>query len=224
MDQPEIAAAITTLGWLELIKRIGGFLVIAGVAIEVGGDWLATPLHKKVDDARELQVEQLKKETAEAQLALARFRRPRAELLTTDALNEIAGKLRQFPGSKFDTGLSANSGEQADFLWRLEAALTNVSDAPQGVASAGWIELGWGVNTMGLGAQILRRGNRPVSGSVAAQNVEIHLHPSHRAQLLPAATALIEALNEAGIVAKDSGFNTHSSNDDAIHIVIGEKQ
>lgn len=73
MDQPEITAALTTLGWLELIKRIGGFMVIAGVAIEVGGDWWATPLHKKVDDARTLQLEQLKKDSAEAELALGKI-------------------------------------------------------------------------------------------------------------------------------------------------------
>lgn len=70
----------------------------------------------------------------------------------------------------------------------------------------------------------MRQGNRPVSGSVAATNVEIHIHPEFRKQLVLAATALVSALNDAGIVAVDAGFNANSTNTDAIHILIGEKR
>lgn len=69
MDQPDPASALTILGWLEFIKRIGGFMVIAGVAIEVGGDWWATPYHKIVDDARELEIAKLSAETSSANVA-----------------------------------------------------------------------------------------------------------------------------------------------------------
>jgi hypothetical protein len=48
---------------------------------------------------------------------------------------------------------------------------------------------------------------RPVSGAVGAVGVEIHIHPEDRQGLEPAATALIGALNEIGIAAKDAGFN-----------------
>src|SRR5713226_8051622 len=66
MEQPEVVAALSTLGWLELIKRIGGFMVIVGVAIEVGGDWISTPFHKKVEDARQLELSRLSAETEAA--------------------------------------------------------------------------------------------------------------------------------------------------------------
>lgn len=95
---------------------------------------------------------------------------------------------------------------------------------PEDRLNAGWIEIPWGFNRVGVGGQALFRGTRPVSGSVAAQNVEIHLHPEYRDKLLPAASALISALNDAGIAAKLVGFNTHTSNDDAVHVLIGEKQ
>ena len=165
----------------------------------------------------------LEKEAAEARLSLGKLQTPRATLLTGTALDTIAEKLKPFAGTKFDTGLAGSSGEQADFLWRLEMALTNLPP-PENRLNADWIEIPWGFNRVGVGAQALHRGTRPVSGSVAAQNVEIHLHPEYRAKLLPAATALISALNDVGIVAKEAGFNTHSSNDDAIHVLIGEKQ
>lgn len=71
MDQPEVVAALSVIGWIELIKRIGGFMVIAGVAIEVGGDWLSGPYHKIADDARELQIAQLTKDAGSARAAIA---------------------------------------------------------------------------------------------------------------------------------------------------------
>jgi hypothetical protein len=68
----------------------------------------------------------LEKEAAEARLSLGRLQTPRATLLTGAALDTIAEKLKPFAGTKFDTGLAADSGEQADFLWRLEMALTKL--------------------------------------------------------------------------------------------------
>jgi len=169
---------------------------------------------------------QLEKEAADSQLKLATLRTPRARLLTDNVLDSIADKLTPFKGTKFDTGLSVSSGEQADFLWRLETALTQVELYPNEARrkNAGWIELAWGFDRIGVGATAVFRGKRPVSGPVAAQNVEIHLHPSFRDALLPAATALASALMDAGIAAQIAGYNTHNSSDEAIHILIGEKQ
>jgi hypothetical protein len=65
---------------------------------------------------------------------------------------------------------------------------------------------------------------RPETGEVAVTNVEIHLHPEQRGKLKSAASALISALNNVGIEARDVGFNAHNSNSTAIHILIGEKQ
>jgi hypothetical protein len=128
----------------------------------------------------------LEKEAAEARLALARLGTPRVKLLTPAALDLVAEKLKPFAGTKFDTGLAGSSGEQADFLWALETALTNLPP-PENRPNAGWIEIPWGFDRVGVGASALRRGTRPISGPVAAQNVEIHLSPAFRPQLLAAA-------------------------------------
>jgi len=63
----------------------------------------------------------------------------------------------------------------------------------------------------------------PISGIGSGTNVEIHIHPQSRASLAPAAAALIAALTAAGIIASDEGFNLHTQNVRAVHIVIGVK-
>ena len=106
------------------------------------------------------------------------------------------------------------SGEQADFWWDLQPALVE----------AGWVHITW-QHPPGPLPMLLRQGiERPASGNVGAENVEIHLHPDHRSRLLPAATALIEVLNKIGITATDAGFNAHSTNKGAIHILLGDKR
>jgi len=139
-------------------------------------------------------------------------RKTRREILAgkTTAITE---RLQPFAGTQFDCGLNMNSGEQADFWWDLQPAIT----------AAGWAHLPWDFPPMVGGLLVTQGPDRPASGSVAAANVEIHLHPEHRERLLPAATALISALNEIGIAARDAGYNTHSANNAAIHILIGDK-
>jgi hypothetical protein len=226
MDGPELIAAKY---WSSLWEWIGDkafLIVVVALAIEFLAARFARPHREALDHARELQLAELQKEAADSQLKLATLRTPRATLLTNDALDSIADKLTPFKGTKFDTGLSGSSGEQADFLWRLESALAPVilypNDRQQ--KNAGWVELSWGFNRIGVGATAIHRGNRPVSGPVAAQNVELHLYPDFRDALLPAATALVSALRDVGIEAQIAAYNTYDSNDDAIHILIGEKQ
>jgi hypothetical protein len=71
---------------------------------------------------------------------------------------------------------------------------------------------------------VVHRNLRPVAGLVSAQNVEIHLHPSFRQALQPAAEALIAALKAINIDATEIPMNAHSSTDDAMHILIGPKR
>ena len=103
-----------------------------------------------------------------------------ADDLPAARVGRITATLTPFANTKFDVGFGEGDGEQADFVWDLEEAL----------AKAKWSQLPWGVHAVGI-ATILRGTNgRPLAGSVAAQNVEIHLDPCWRQSLLPAATAL----------------------------------
>ena len=140
---------------------------------------------------------QLEKEAAEANLKLARLTTNRDKLLKREGVREqMIASLELFEGTKYDAGLSMNSGEQADFLWELVTAVLD---------KARWVQVPW--KGPGLGISF---GNSPipVSGSVGAQNVEIHVHPQSRERFKPAMDALITALNNAGITARDAGFNT----------------
>jgi hypothetical protein len=99
-----------------------------------------------------------------------------------------------------------------DFLWRLEPKLTE----------AGWIHLDWA----GLGNTFVKPnwpGNH-VYGRIGANNVSIELHPEHEKALKPAADALVAGLNEIGIVAAVKFFNNNSTNNDAVHILVGPKR
>ncbi|MGO8833781.1 MAG: hypothetical protein ACLQE9_13335 [Roseiarcus sp.] len=142
---------------------------------------------------------------AEAQLELAKFRATRRSILSGHEAS-LTEKLKAFPGTEFDFGLAHGDGEAMHFAWDLHSPLV----------AAGWVHIPW----VDFGPK-LHQGNRPPSGQVAATNVEIHIRPQSRAKLLLAATELISGLNEIGIAATDAGCNMHSSNDTAIHILIG---
>jgi hypothetical protein len=187
-------------------------LVIVFLAVELIAGRIARRFEAAIDGARELHIAQLEKETASAKLALKRLTTDRVTLLTPENRAVILQKLTPFLGTKFDTGAAMNSGGQADFLWEFRPLLQ----------TAGWELVTW----IGPGGTPLRFGDTglPGMGAVAAQDVEIHVHPQSRATLGPAASALVAALNEIGIAAIDRGFNAHSSNVDAIHILVGERR
>jgi hypothetical protein len=147
---------------------------------------------------------------AEARLELAKFRAPRSSMLKGKTAG-ITEKLRPFAGTPFDCGFAKYSGEQAEFWWDLQPVLI----------AAGWKNVPWRYGESSGG---VTQGGRPETGEVAAANVEIHIHEKQRSKLAPAAAALISALNDVGIEAKDMGFNAHNSNITAIHILIGEKR
>ena len=157
---------------------------------------------EKQEEAAAL-VDSLKKE-------LDRLRIPRAFLLKGKT-DQITKRLMPFPATEFDCAFAHNSGEQADFWWLLQPALTD----------AGWNNVAW---RYGQSIGGYSQAGRPETGEAAATNVEIHLDNEHRAKLEPAASSLISALNDLGIDARDMGFNAHNSNSTAIHILIGEKQ
>jgi Na+-transporting methylmalonyl-CoA/oxaloacetate decarboxylase gamma subunit len=157
---------------------------------------------EKQEEAAAL-IDSLKKE-------LDRLRTPRDYLIKGRA-EEITKKLTPFAGTEFDGSYARTSGEQTNFWWLLQPALEK----------AGWKQVVW---KYGESIANWSQAGRPATGEAPATNVEIHLHPEQRGKLEQAAVALISALNDLGIDAKDIGFNVHNSNSSAIHILIGEKQ
>jgi len=211
MEDAGLATAAYWAPLLETIADIAFAVVIIALAVELVSGRLAKRFERKIDAARELQIAELKNETTTAQLELARLTTNRDVLLKRDDGREaLIAKLMPFKGTIYDAGLSMSSGEQADFLWNL---ITEVLD------KAGWKQVEW--KGPGLGGTFGNVG-MPGLGAVAAQNVEVHVHPQSREKFQPAIDALVTSLNAIGIKATDARLNVANDNPEAIHILVGE--
>ncbi len=219
-----VAAFILGKSYLEITLNIGAnLLIIAGVWGELlfsrrakeAGDGIVAEANANAAKAQE-RTASLEKETAVAKLELARLSTPRVKLLTSEAVASIVEKLSPFAGTKFDIGHAPRGREQWDFLWQLEPVF----------ARAGWIFVDWdGQKFSAFGKpnwtmQIRQYGYANVS------NAAIELTPENRETLLPAAQALVEALDGVGIIARiePHPISGVSNTADAIHFLVGNKE
>jgi hypothetical protein len=195
-------------------------LVVANAAIGIGLAIEYACIRRTIVASGDLQRESDAKlseaidRAVKAEAELIEFRKPRRSKIRPN-IAALSGKMKILGRTKFDVGIGAGSGEQADCAWDIEEMLTN----------AGWSQMNWGVHEVGV--SVVERGHgghRPVAGSVGAQNIEIHLAPDFRQSLLPAANGLASALTEIGVAASEVPFNANSTNNEAIHILIGPKQ
>jgi len=192
-----------------------GFIVCLGIVKEHHWDLAREAANKEIGQlfkaGEQLQKEsqQLRRETAEAQLALEKFRK--ARLPTPEELDSVIETIKPFVGTKFDVGHGTEDREQWDFLWRIEPALSK----------AGWVHIDW------QGGNTFKKSNWPGDhqyGLAGVNNVSIELHPENAEQLRPAADALVTALNKIGIEAAVVYFNNSSTNAEAIHFLVGPKR
>jgi hypothetical protein len=86
MDDPGLLSAQYWVDVLEILKRVGGIMVVVGVAFELGGDWIGAPFHKRLDGARELQIATLatEAETARGDIARATAETAKAKKATEE--------------------------------------------------------------------------------------------------------------------------------------------
>jgi hypothetical protein len=75
MDSSALSNAESWLSVIAVAKLVAAFLVVAGVAVEFGGDWVARPFEKIVREAREAELATLNQKTvrlsSEAEMARA---------------------------------------------------------------------------------------------------------------------------------------------------------
>lgn len=212
MTPAELADA-TWWAWLwGLIEQLAFFGVVLTLAIEFVALKAGEPYKTKLEHNRE-------QELADTKLELARLATARVKLLTPESVAAIVEKLKPFAGTKFDIGHAASGREQWDFLWQLEPLFSK----------AGWIFVDWNPGPLphgGVFGKVNWTMQRHVYGVANVLNVSIELSPESREQLLPAANAVVEALNSAGIAAvvERHPISGVSITNDAIHILVGEKQ
>jgi hypothetical protein len=167
---------------------------------------------------------ELEKEAAALKLELERLSTPRVRLMTPEASAVLLEKLKPFAGTKFDIGHAQSGREQWDFLWVLEPIFQQ----------AGWEFIDWNPGPLPLPGQA-RAGvfvklnwtmRTHVYGIANVSNVSVELSPELREQLLPAAEALVSALNEVGIAAvvEHQPISAVSATKDAIHFLVGDRE
>lgn len=196
-------------------KGIETWAEIVAVLLIVGGVWGEVFFGNRARIAGDKQLAEYRARTAEAELELARIATPRVRLLTPEGAASITEKIAPFQGTNFVVGHAPLSArEQWDLAWQLEPL----------IAGAGWFPKDW------IGGNTFQKRNwTGVShwyGVANVSNVVIELTPQFRDARLPAATALVEALNAVGITAKveDHPISGTSMIHDAIHLLIGAKE
>jgi hypothetical protein len=195
--------------WERWGSVVANTFVALGVAGEIIFAMMAFRRDKELKRRSDDKVTKATNRAAKAEEELRELRRPR--FISDENKLTINNRLTPFAGTHFDIGLGQGSGEQANFVWSLAPALW----------AAGWVQDDWNRDRQ----DGVHQGDRPWVALVWASNVEIHLHPSERARLLPAAEALTAALNDIGILAETcETLNVHNDNPTAIHIAVGDKR
>jgi hypothetical protein len=219
--------------WERIGDTAGNALIGVGLAVEyivIGKTIIASGEAKRESDAgvaaAEARAAEADRKAAEANLELAKFRAPRD--LSQEQIARVADSVRPFAGVQYDFAISATDAEVLVFIDHVERALND----------AGWN----GINWQGHG-QIIQRLNsitvRPGSdeptilkptigiGTTPVLNVQILVLGGQPRRLLEAAQALAAALMAVDIAARAAWTPPNifgmSTNQDAIHLLIGRK-
>ena len=182
------------------------FGVVLTLAIEFAALRLGAPYKAKLDEARELQIAQLKKQTADARLELAKLKTPRD--LTREQQDRIIEKISSFPGIPFVVSVFSDP-EATALLSKIESIL----------AAAKWVQHIWV-----QGGLHWTRPGKPDVGVNALTGFLVQVDKSRESDLGIAAVALANALKAEGIDARSEwGEMPDWMNKGAVQIEIGQK-
>lgn len=136
----------TLLSWIVKGKNISAFLVVAGVAGEFLGDFIAGPIQDRIEAKRRSELAQLtarstaseeriaeaEARAAAANLELAKLRsRTEFRHLTPDQQKTVAGKLKKFSGIEYAIAIF-NVGDDSSAIG------DDITKALAGPDGAGW--------------------------------------------------------------------------------------
>jgi hypothetical protein len=215
MSDPEL------LSWIERGQLIAALLVAIGVAGEFVGSFIARPINRRLESAREQQIAALNREAGEArqtaesyrlQIAEAHERAANAERetarikekladrsLSNDEVKALISELRKYAGQEFEITAYWDSRESMSISNRINEALQR----------AGWKYL----KPQGFSAMM---------GGVVG--VFVFVHPQAQKETLSAANALTSLLNGHGINAQLMMQVTENNPPhNKIHLNIGSK-
>ena len=188
--------------------------VLATYGIVVAGNVKETFLKRDIAEANE-RAGVARQKANESDLRLIEYRKTRREKLAEPGhAISFVESIKPFAGTRFDVGHGPEGArEQWDFLWDLEPLFDK----------AGWVHIDW------LGGRMFKKNNWPGAHWYGLSNVigvSIEVSADSRQELLPAAKALADTLNNIGIAAsvEDPNVSSTSANVDTIHFMVGEKR
>jgi hypothetical protein len=174
MDDPSIASAIYWVSWLDPVRTWAEAGVVISLAVGLLAGVIASPLSKKIEAARELELAKLRSAAAKSELELARIGAPRD--FTEQQAAAIVEALKPYRGIRFEVITYPSIPEPSSFAAKLSDLLV----------SAGWVLVprpDWIMS--------------PSSGVFVSVNKN-DATSTERA----AAAALVAELQKAGVVAK----------------------
>jgi hypothetical protein len=198
----------------SVLNEWGGTFADVAVALGIAGEIIFSRMDSRIQTE---QRRRSNKELAEAKLELARVITPRCDVIAPHK-EEIIEKLLPFEGTKFDVAHSKWGREEWDFLWWLEEI----------IEKGKWVFVDWNPGPLPHPGVFPKRNwtmRVHTYGATNVSDVVVQLDDENREKLLPAATALVDALNGIGIRASapQRNINWNSATKDAVHILVGQK-
>ena len=159
---------------------------------------------------KDVKIAEANRQANLAALELEKFKAPRN--LSADQSTRLTNVMKQFAGTEFDGGVGpANDPEPLHLFDQVSNALE----------AAGWKQIAYRSQSA---ATLTRSNGTPALGGVSVTNVFIDIHPSQAQRLWPVAHVLADALAAEGIAtAYDQGSGGGSTNERAVHVLVGRK-
>lgn len=159
---------------------------------------------------KDVKIAEANERANQAALELAKFKAPRT--LSAEQMSHIVAKMSRFASTEFDGGVGPLNDPEPLHLF---------DQIAESLVAAGWKQLAFSSQTV---MTLSRSNGTPPVGGASVTNVIIDIHPSQVSRLWPVAQALSAALADEGIAAAyDQGSGGGSTNERAIHVLVGRK-
>jgi hypothetical protein len=166
-------------------------------------------IHAKESLKLEGDVADAKVRAANAELALEKFKAPRT--LSIALQSKITEQMKAFAGTVVTFG-----------VFQDPEALSLLDQVSETLTSAGWVEQEW---KSGGDIVLTRGGGHPIAGYTFVSGLYIQADNTHAADFGPVVQKLAGLLSSEGIpVHAEVGHMAPNTNNDAIKILIGQKQ
>jgi hypothetical protein len=205
------ADLITSLNRLDIWLWVFGLLTALGAAGSTTVGILRLRGGNQLERIQEAENSSLREQVSHANRELLRFKAQR--MLSDESGTHIAESLRPFAKTSFAMAMVAGDQEALGLLKQVVSVLK----------AAGWRWVDWNPPGGPMMTTYTGAGIPNIGQDAPNVGVLVEINPDHFGALVQPSTALVAALNEAGIIAKAVAAGTEAPNRGAINIRIGKK-